>query len=112
MMMKNEGRVSTKEDYVQRLIDSIDRRKKESLENIRKTDIYSPADILDGICFFEKLKEKCFAQKPDYYVKNVLLFSDDAGRVEKVEYEYFTNDDNITDAGFAFFNIIIKSARK
>jgi len=96
---KNNGKSNI---YLKHLLDCINERKKESFNNIAKTDIYSQKDVEEGINFFNKLVECCLKLKPDYYVKNIILIMDLDNTIKNVEYEYFTSKDKISEPGFIF----------
>ena len=92
---------TAKKAYFKHLIEAIGRKEKETIDGILKSGSYSPVDILDEICFYEKLKEKCAGMKPGYYVKTIVLISDGGGSVISVGFEYFERGERISDPALA-----------
>ena len=82
--------------YLLQLLDEIERLRKNSINNVKKTDLYTKEDISKIIDWYDQLLYVCKAQPPTSWVNSVKIQENSSGCVTLDGYEYSTNRTSIS----------------
>lgn len=89
-MSRKECAMVRKNEYLEQLLDEIDRLRKSSLSNMKKTDLYTKDDIWKIINWYDQLVLACKMTPPASWVDSLIIKEDGNGHVRIIEYEYST----------------------
>ncbi len=75
--------------YTQHLLASIERKRRFSIENAHKTDLYTSDDLLEFMGWFDELIRLVIETPPNGYVCVVNIIESKEGRILSIQYDFF-----------------------
>lgn len=78
-------------EYLLQLLDEIERLRKNSINNVKKTDLYTREDICKIIDWYDQLIHICSIKFPTAWVNALVITEDRYGNIRSVEYAYSKN---------------------
>lgn len=84
--------------YLQHLLASIERRRRFSIENAHKTDLYTSDELLDFMSWFDELIRLVIESPPNHYVRAVNIIESKEGRIVSIQYDLFQENEKLEDA--------------
>lgn len=83
--------------YMQHLLASIDKKRRFSIENAYKTDLYTNDDLLEFMSWFDELSRLIKETPPNGYVRVVNIIDNKEGRVISIQYDMFQENEKLRD---------------
>ena len=79
--------------YTQHLFASIERKRRFSIENAHKTDLYTSDELLKFMDWFDELIRFVKETPPNNYVRTVNIIESKEGHIIAIQYEFFEEND-------------------
>ncbi len=87
-----------KSSYIDHAIKSIENKRRFSIENIHKTNLYSNKEFMEFMVWFDDIIDLIKNIPPKGYVRVISIRKDDNGKVTSIKYEYFKTNEIILDS--------------
>lgn len=75
--------------YTQHLLTSIERKRRFSIENAHKTDLYTSDELHDFMDWFNELIKLVMKTPPNYYVRILNIIEGKDGNILSIQYDLF-----------------------
>ena len=86
--------------YLDQVTRSIEKKRRFSIENANKTDLYSDDEFASLMTWFDELIRLAKESPPKDYVRTILMYENDDGQITAIQYEYFNTSERLTDIDF------------
>jgi hypothetical protein len=83
--------------YLQHLLASVERKRRFSIENAYKTDLYTNDELLEFMNWFDELIRLVKDTPPNGYVRAVNIIENKDGRILSIRYDLFDKQEIIKD---------------
>lgn len=92
-----ERRYFTINIYTQKLIGQIEDKRKLSITEFTKSDLYSDISLDDLNAWYSQLQDRINKKPPKQNVQQLTVYENEKGRIMKIEYRYYESEQEPTD---------------
>lgn len=85
------------DDYLQHVLASIERKRRFSIENAHKTDLYTKEELLEFMNWFEELSRLVKETPPNGYVRTVNIIESKEGQILSIYYDLLQENETLED---------------
>lgn len=84
-------------DFLEHALASIEKKRRISIENADKTDLFSNNELVEFMSWFDNLINLVKQSPPKGYVRTILIKENEHGQITSVRYELFELNEAISD---------------
>ena len=90
--------------FLEHVISSIEKKRRFSIENASKTNLYSNEEFIELMTWFDCLIERIKQSPPNGYVRTVQVHENEHGQITSIQYELFEKSEMLADSELQLFH--------
>ena len=91
--------------FLEHVISSIEKKRRFSIENASKTNLYSNEEFVELMIWFDSIIEHIKLSPPNDYVRTVQVYENEHSQIKSVQYELFEKGEMLSDSELQLFHI-------